>query len=161
MSKLLALDQSSKITGWSIFEDSKLVDYGKFEFKDDDIAQRLLKIVTRVKELIAENGITEVVIEDIQMQNNIANNVQTFKILAQVQGAILILLAQLNISYSIVLASSWKSTLGIKGKNRAEQKKSAQQYIKNKYELDVAQDIADSICIGLHYIYQNQNTWTI
>ena len=37
MSNLLALDQSSRITGYAIFEDSKLVKYGKFEVSDNNI----------------------------------------------------------------------------------------------------------------------------
>lgn len=160
MSNLLALDQSSRITGWSVFENAKLFDYGKFEFTDNDMSQRLLNIKTKVKELIQQYDINEVIFEDIQMQDNVANNVQTFKVLAQVQGMLLTLFAEMGIPYSIVLASQWKSTLGIKGRTRAEQKRNAQQYIIYKYGVKPTQDEADSICIGEHSIYQNQNDWS-
>jgi hypothetical protein len=58
--------------------------------------------------------------EDIQLQENRINNVSTFKILAQVLGVIQELLVELDIPQSVVTSSSWKSTLGIKGRTRPE-----------------------------------------
>ena len=42
MSNLLAIDQASVTSGYAIFKDGKLVDYGKFTFNDDVIAERLV-----------------------------------------------------------------------------------------------------------------------
>jgi Holliday junction resolvasome RuvABC endonuclease subunit len=64
MSKLLALDQSSKITGVAIFEDGKLCKYSKIDV-DGELPYRLMEIRNRVKNIITEEGITEVAIEDI------------------------------------------------------------------------------------------------
>ena len=52
MNKLLALDQSSRITGWSVFEDGKLLDYGKFNYESYPIEERLYRIRNKVAELI-------------------------------------------------------------------------------------------------------------
>jgi hypothetical protein len=41
----------------------------------------------------------------------------------------------MNIPGSCVLASSWKSTLGIKGKTRPEQKRNAQNFVKTTYNV--------------------------
>ena len=49
MSRLLALDQSSHITGYAVFEDAKLVQYGKFSVDDDDVGERLVKIRNKVQ----------------------------------------------------------------------------------------------------------------
>lgn len=156
MSKLLALDQSSRITGWAVFVDGTIQDYGKFEYSSDiPIEQRLLKIQKQISELIDKYEIEEVVLEDIQMQANVVNNVVTFKTLAWVQAVILILCAERGIPSSLVLASSWKHTLGIKGANRAAQKKNAQEYILQNYNIKAIQDIVDAICIGLHHTKQN------
>ena len=43
MSNLLALDQASVTSGYAVFKDGVLVDYGKFTY-DDDIGDRLVKI---------------------------------------------------------------------------------------------------------------------
>lgn len=88
------------------------------------------------------------------------NNVQTFKTLAEVFGVLSELFTELKIKHTPVLASSWKSTLGIKGKNRSEQKRNAQEYIVNKYGIKPTQDECDAICIGAHYIANSINDWS-
>ena len=66
MGKLLALDQSSRITGWAIFDNGKLEKYGKFNAEAaGTIPERLHYIKNKIKTLIEENEITEVVLEDI------------------------------------------------------------------------------------------------
>jgi hypothetical protein len=50
--KILAFDQSSRTSGWSVFEDGKLVEYGKFTFSDEDFGKRLEKIRNKVSDMI-------------------------------------------------------------------------------------------------------------
>lgn len=109
---------------------------------------RLHHFRTKVKELIEEYNPNTVVFEDIQEQNNI----QTFKTLACVYGIMLELLADLQIDYAIMPSVTWKSTLGIKGKKRTEQKKQAQEYVLTHYHAKATQDESDSICIGAAYL---------
>lgn len=154
MKKILALDQSSKISGYSIFEGSKLMTYGKFTFDDDDLNVRLYKIRNKVETLVKENQIDELKIEDIQLQANVGNNVQTFKALAEVYGVIMELAEELNIPCTSVLASQWKSKFNIKGKARAEQKRAAQQYIETTFNIKATQDECDAICIGYYFASQ-------
>lgn len=152
MSRLLALDQSSRITGYAIFENAKLIHYGKFSVDDEDIGVRLMNIRGRVKDLIDQYNINELVFEDIQMQNNVQNNVQTFKLLAEVFGVIYELATEMDLRNSAVLASSWKSTLKVRGKNRPEQKRNAQAVVEKVFNIKPTQDECDAICIGLHHI---------
>ena len=150
MANLLALDQASITTGYAIFKDGKYSSHGKFSFDDHDIGIRLMKIRNKVLALIEENEITEIAFEDIQYQERVINNVQTFKVLAEVYGVIQEALTELGLKYTIVSASTWKSTLGIKGANRPEQKRNAQQYVINTYNIKPTQDECDAICIGTH-----------
>ena len=159
MSHLLALDQASKVTGWAIFEDGELKSYGKISLDDPNTDIRLVQLRQGIQTLIADYNINEVIFEDIQQQNNVANNVQTFKVLAEVYGVVSELLQELQIPHSTVLAASWKSTLDIKGRTRAEQKKNAQLYVEQNYGVHVIQDIADAICIGTHHIKKNKCAW--
>jgi hypothetical protein len=53
---------------------------------------------------------------------------------------------------SAVLASSWKSTLKVRGKDRPEQKRNAQALIEKTFNVKPTQDECDAICIGLHHI---------
>lgn len=159
MSRLLALDQASKVTGWAIFEDGELKSYGKISLDDPNTDIRLVQLRQSIQTLVADYNIDEVIFEDIQQQNNVANNVQTFKVLAEVYGVVSELLQELQIPHSTVLAASWKSTLGIKGRTRAEQKKNAQVYVEQNYGIHVIQDIADAVCIGTHHIKKNKCAW--
>ena len=159
MSRLLALDQASKVTGWAIFEDGELKSYGKISLDDPNTDIRLVQLRQGIQTLVADYNIGEVIFEDIQQQNNVANNVQTFKVLAEVYGVVSELLQEIQIPHSTVLAASWKSTLGIKGRTRAEQKKNAQLYVEQNYGIHVIQDIADAVCIGTHHIKKNKCAW--
>lgn len=157
---ILALDQSSRVSGYAVFQDDKLLTFGKFSFDNPDMGLRLNQIRNQVKSLVDKYQPDHVIFEDIQQQNNVANNVQTFKILAQVYGVISELLASLHISHSSVLAIQWKSTLGIKGRTRPEQKRNAQQYVIDKYGVKPTQDECDAICIGEHHIRISVNDWS-
>ncbi len=150
MEKLLALDQASVITGYAIFENDKLVTYGKIKLEDEEIGPRLVTLRNEIKKLINENNITTIAFEDIQMQASVGNNVKTFKVLANVYGVILELCEELQLKYKIVSSNTWKSTLKIKGKSRSEQKKNAQNYVQETYGVNCTQDEADAICIGSH-----------
>lgn len=88
------------------------------------------------------------------------NNVQTFKVLAEIFGVTQEYLAEHKYGYHVVSSNTWKSQLGIKGKARAEQKKAAQAWVLEHYNKKVSQDEADSICIGASIVKQNQKNKT-
>jgi hypothetical protein len=88
-----------------------------------------------VAALIVENNITEVALEDIQMQTNRVNNVHTYRVLAEVIGVLEEYLTEIKIPYTIVPSVTWKSTLGIKGAGRTEQKRAAQAYVVSTYNI--------------------------
>lgn len=156
--KLLALDQSSRISGFAVFEDGKLLDYGHFTFTDKDFGERLMNIKNKVKELIEKYEVDEVIFEDIQLKNSAGSNVLTFKKLAEVIGVLCEYFTETKMPNSSVLAVQWRSTLQIKGKVRAEQKKNAQAYVQSTYGLKCTEDEADAICIGTHYFVKEEET---
>ena len=81
------------------------------------------------------------------MQDQI-NNVQTFKVLAEIFGVTQEYLAEHKYGYHIVHSNTWKSKLKIKGKSRSDQKKNAQEYVLNTFKKKVSSDEADAICLG-------------
>lgn len=149
--RVLALDQASRTSGWAVFNDGKLVTFGKFTADHSDVGDRLHFIRSKVNSLIDEYDIDEVVFEDIQLQGNVANNVATFKALAEVFGVLHELFVEMKMPRTAVLSTVWKSTLGIKGKDRAAQKKAAQVWVEQNYGVKPTQDECDAICIGAHY----------
>ena len=161
--KILALDQASRITGFAIFNGDTLEKYGKIDLSDEkNSGERLHLLRKKIKSIIEEYKIEKVILEDIYMDQHLINNVQTFKILAEVFGVLFELCISIDIPVEAVLSGTWKSTLRIKGKNRPEQKHSAQEWVLNNYNIKTNQDTVDAICIGAYYLKQKQvNSWSM
>lgn len=77
-------------------------------------------------------------------------NVETFKVLAHVFGIIWELAEELNIKNEPILSGTWRKGLGIAGRTRSEQKKNAQKWVSDNFNLKVSEDAADAICIGAY-----------
>ena len=158
--RILALDQASRVSGWAIFDGNTLEQYGKIDVsKYYELGERLYQIRQKVEHLIDDEHIDVVILEDIYMDGQKINNVQTFKALAEVFGVLYELCVEMKIPVEAVLAGTWKSTLGIKGKTRAEQKQNAQKWVISKYGKKPTQDECDAICIGAHAVISAGNDW--
>lgn len=158
MANILALDQSSRISGFAIFTDGKLAEYGTFTMDDESIPIRLVKIRNKVIELVKKYKVDKILLEDIQMQQQV-NNVATYRVLAQVLGVLEELCAEKGWPHDIVHSQTWKSALDIKGRDRAAQKRNAQQWVLDNYGVKPAQDACDSICLGASYLKNQNAAW--
>ena len=145
--KILALDQSTKVTGWSQWNKNELLKYGivSSNIKENNPLKRMRKMYDEVGILINVKKPDFVVLEEVQFQNNY----RTFSQLSQMQGVLFGLLFERNIGFTCVEATAWKRTFEVKGKNRAEQKASAIQRVKEVYGVSASEDEADAIGIGV------------
>lgn len=159
MPNILALDQSSHTTGYSVFENDKPIKIGHFDCRGTDLGPRLVQFREEIIKLINEYDIGQVVFENIQLQNNVPNNVKTYKALAEIIGVLQELLEEQKIPYEIVEPTVWKATFKIAGKGREREKKLAQDYILNTYGVKCSEDEADSACIGTHYITKKNSEY--
>lgn len=152
--RILALDQSTHITGWALFEDGNLISYGKWEAKGNHTTIRISDTKNWLDYQISNLSIDEVCIEDIQLQRNGGmdadgeENVLTFKTLAQLQGVLKNYLYENGIIYKVVPVASWRALSDIKGRNRTERKKSAQLKVEKLYGITANIDSAEAILIG-------------
>lgn len=161
MSKLLALDQSSKVTGYTVLEDGKIIRVSHFECIGDDVGDRLVQFRKKIGHLIDEYEIDEIVFEDIQLQDvngSRETGVKTFKVLAEVFGVIHELCSEIKMPYTAVLPIKWKAHFKIAGKGRTQEKKMAQAYVLKNYNIKCTEDEADSLCIALYH-YDNSNVF--
>jgi Holliday junction resolvasome RuvABC endonuclease subunit len=148
--RILALDDSTSITGWAVFDNEELVGYGKIEMTQKSPIERISAMKQWMLSMVAKWKPDLVAIEDIQQQEN----VQIFKVLAQLQGVLLNALYENKYEFDIIHVATWRSHCEIKGKTRSELKKNAQAKIKTWYDVSVTQDEADAICLGRCAIYQ-------
>lgn len=156
MTITLSLDQATRITGYAIFQDDKLVKVDQFELTDSHIGTRLKKYKERILKLIDENGVNQVLFEEIQLQQN----VETFKKLAMLYGTTMLLLEEKGIKYDIVSSNTWKSKCKIKKTGRETEKQAAQKFVEQNYGIHVSQDKADAICLGYSYLKKPDHDWT-
>ena len=163
MSKLLALDQSSQVTGYTILDNGKIVKVSHFECTGD-LGDRLVKFRNKVISLIDEYNIDEIAFEDIQLQDvngSKETGIKTFKVLAEVFGIMHELCSELKIPYTAILPIKWKAHFKIAGKGRSQEKKMAQAYVLNNYNIKCTEDEPDSLCIALyHFANSNVFDWS-
>lgn len=150
--RLCCLDQSTKKTGYSIWDGNKLVRYGSICVPSDlGTFERMCLMYEEVKKMLEKERPSYVCVEDTHYQNN-AN---VLKRLSQMQGLIFAILIEMDIGFCTIESSSWKSYIGLKARKREEQKKETIEFVKNKYDIDkLTDDEADSIAIG-HWATNN------
>lgn len=158
MNNILALDQASRCSGFAVFQEDQLIASGTFTFDDDNFPLRLVKIRNKVISLIEQYNINKILLEDIQLQGQ-TNNVETYRKLAEVRGVLSELACEMKIPHEIIHSQTWKSTLDIKGRDRATQKRNAQAYVEKVYNKKVSQDCADAICIGAAHLKKESCAW--
>lgn len=127
--------------------DTQLIEYGTEDFSEyKDYTERISKIKQYLIKLIKKYKPEIISIENIQFQNNY----DSYRKLAELKGVLENLLFEKKYLFFTIPPSVWKSTCGIKGRKREEQKKNAQLFVKKKFDIDVDEDIADAICQGWH-----------
>lgn len=161
MANLLALDQSSHTTGYTVLHNGTIITVNHFDCVGNDLGDRLVQLRQKVEALIDEYDIDEVIFEDIQLQDvngNKETGIKTFKILAETFGVVEELLTEKKIKHSSVLPIKWKAHFKIAGKGRTQEKKMAQAYVLKEYNIKCTEDEADSLCIALYH-FDNSNVF--
>ena len=147
---ILAFDQATRTSGYSVYRDQDLIAHGTFTFTDSNLGIRLWKIRQKVEELYNKYLPDKIVYEDIQLQQGAVNNVVTFKSLAEVFGIIYEYATELGVDNESILAGVWRKGLGIAGNRRDIQKANAQKWVLDNCGIRVVEDEADAICIGAY-----------
>lgn len=148
--KTLALDASSKSTGWAIFDGQKLEKYGCITATSSDLYKRIEKMGTELTTILNENKIDKVIIEDV-VPDDVRNNGTVFRALMHLQGHLCMVLDKAGLKAEFIIAAHWRKLCGIKtgaGIKRESLKPKDIEFVKNQFGLNVNDDIADAICIG-------------
>ena len=120
-----------------------------------DLIKRIYKMRDELAAILDQYSIDKVVVEEVRPEGGFGvGNTQTHRALMWLQAATAFLLhdnyPQIEIEY--IYPSSWRAKLGIKngrGIKRTSLKEADIAFVKNKYNIDVNDDVADAICIGL------------
>lgn len=144
--RVLALDQATYKTGWSIFDGARLIKYGVFEAKGTLEEQHIHSVRMWLVSMI-ENWHPDIIgIEGIQYQQEFG--VTTFQTLARLQGVLIDLCVEVGIDHKICPTNTWRAHCKVKGRTRTDKKKSMQNLVKEWFDVSVTDDEADAIGIG-------------
>lgn len=149
--RILALDQATKISGYSIFDNGELIKYGVFETTLDDEIERDCAIRNWLINMIVNWQPDHIALEGIQLQDSSSGvkiGVTTYETLARLQGILMATCFEMKIPYVICPTNTWRSHTGVKGRARTDRKRSAQLIIKKSYDVSVTEDEADAVLIG-------------
>lgn len=154
---ILGIDASTKSSGWAVFEDKKLIDYGCVTAASEDLFKRIKKQVSELQEVISKYNITKIILEEVRPENG-TQNIKTHKALMYLQGCFAMMLHDNfpKIAIEYLYPSEWRSRCGIstgRGITRASLKPKDIAFVKEKFNITVNDDIADAI--GLAYAYLN------
>ena len=146
--RILALDQATHISGWALFSNGHLLRYGTFETLAKGEIERDSQIKNWLLNMIKNWKPDFIALEGIQYEEKFG--VTTFAMLARLQGILMNTLHEAGIKYTICHTGTWRNYCGVKGRSRADRKRSMQLLVKQWYDVSVSDDCADAIGIG-HY----------
>lgn len=160
--KVVSLDQSTRCSGYAYFEDGKyiesgVIDMSKSKFETDkrsyEMAKELWKIIQKYKP-------EHLILENVQQQSNPS----TVIILARLAGMIIGYAEAHNIHTHILLPSQWRKILGYSQGAKVKRQELKQQsinYVKENLGLDLPEDEAEAVCIGIaaHKVFEDEFLW--
>lgn len=153
---ILAIDASTKSSGWAIYKHNKLQSEGCITATSADLFKRIEVMTEGIRDILIRNpSLQYVVLEEVRQQGFI--NIKTYKALMYLQGCIGMMLNKdfKHIQLDFIYPSAWRKVCGIKqgrGVQRTSQKQNDINWVKQKFNIEVNDDIADAIGIGYAYI---------
>lgn len=153
---LIALDMSTKSTGYAIYKHNKLIEYNYITATSNDLFNRIKIMLNAINKLLEENlDIQYVIMQQVRQEGFI--NIKTYKALMYLQGCVQMIIHQKfkHLQTDFLYPSQWRKVCKIKqgrGIQRKQQKQLDIQWVKDNFNIQVNDDIADAIGIGYGYI---------
>ena len=156
MQTILALDISTTSTGFAIFQENKLVNYGAIA-PTGNVITRIEKIADYVATLM-EQYKPDIIYAEEPEPAFVKNNIDVYRKLTFAHGAIAIVLNHYQKEMKLCSASHWRKVVGIKtgrGITRAQLKPIDVAKANEQFGLATKNDdIADAVLIGWSYILE-------
>lgn len=161
---ILSLDLSTKSSGWAIFKEQELINYGCITSSSTDLIKRIHIMIDEIDRILQENEISKIIVEEVRPESGYGvGNQKTHKALMYLQAALEFLIhdnynKKVEIEY--IFPSSWRAKCGIKngrGIKRTSLKEADIAFVKENFNLDVNDDEADAICIGFANFKNDDN----
>lgn len=159
---ILALDASTKSTGYSIFSEGKLLKYGCITANSTNLLARIKKMKIEITKIMEskEYSIDTIILEEVRPD---LGNTKTYKALTWLQAMIVLLMYEnYNLEVTFLYPSEWRKICGIlqgRGIKREQLKQEDIKYVTEIFNIqeNINDDIADAIGIGYAYLNKNKS----
>lgn len=160
---ILSLDASTTSTGWAVFHDGLLLDYGCIKPQGEGWRDRLIHQDALISDLIIRYRPNQIVVEDVPLKSS---NAKVLIILGAVQGFLCGLVARHGLTIKFVPPSTWRSSIGLftgdrEGTTRKELKRKSVEKANKIFGLNLRwvsmnsgkndDDISDAILLGYYW----------
>lgn len=138
--RILSIDASTSSSGWSIFDEKNLIEYGCIKSDKKEWRHRIADMVDELDKVIKRDGnIERIYVEDVPL---ISANPQTMKILCCLQGALLGMAIGNKIYIEFIMPSAWRKPSGLfdgtkSGTTRAEMKRKSIELANKTFGLEL------------------------
>lgn len=152
--RLVSLDTSTTKSGVALFVDGKLSDYKLLDCSGTkEIEERMDEMGAALLRQLKEFAPNLVYIE---MPKGGGGNVEMVRKLSEILGIVRAYCISKGVEHHEIMPSQWRKYCGIEqGKRtRSELKQLSMNYVKEQYGIEVNNDVADAICIGVGVINQ-------
>ena len=152
--RIMAIDASTKSTGISLWEDKELISYKLIRTSLKNIDDRFKDMCLMILRSLEDWNPDEIYLEETV----VARNVQVQRFLTRLQGVVYCWCIQNNKKFNTIRPTVWRKVVGIKQgkKKRDELKQEAISLVNKKFNIEVNDDVAESICIGLATLFLNE-----
>lgn len=153
---IIALDMSTKSTGYAIYKHNKLIQYNYITATSNDLFNRIKVMLNAINKLLEQHSDLEyVIMQQVRQEGFI--NVKTYKALMYLQGCMQMIIHEKfkHLQTDFLYPSSWRKICKIKqgrGVQRKQQKQLDVQWVKDNFNIEVNDDVADAIGLGYAYI---------
>lgn len=147
---LLALDLSTKSSGYAVYQNNELIAHGYITATDSNLFNRINKMTEEIEKIVTIYKPTTAIIEDV-IPDDVRHNQTVYKALVYLQGFIASKLSMSKIAFRFFTASEWRKICGIqtgRGIKRETLKTKDVEFVKKQFGIEVNDDEADAICIG-------------
>ena len=162
---ILAIDGSTKSTGFAIFSDQKLMKAWHKTAASSDLIKRIQVMRDELRTTLADKtyNISTIVMEEVRPDRGFTNPT-TMKALMWLQAAFVMMIHDEFPGIKIIYTypSEWRAACGIKtgrGIKRDELKEADIEFVNTHYCKVTNDDEADAICIGHAHVMKSGFHW--
>ena len=158
MSKILSLDTSSKVTGYAVFNNGKLIRYSSIDKSDIKNGDERMQDMVRCLIILIEREAPDVVVVE---ETVVTRNPQTQRMLSMILGAVFGTCVSNHFNYCSLRPTQWRKSVRSDDEKLPRKRDELKLWSINKVaELfninDISDDISDAILIGQAFININQ-----